>query len=165
MLEVKNSIAPGGSSHFLPRPLIVLVGKPNVFVGGWKGDGRFEKVLEGETRSLGDEKLVLLEERGEITLRVVENGLIWDIGSDAVIEVAQLAVRKQRENNPENDVVVQDGKRSLVGRRVIGREGEITQDSGEEMMEEGTSDSPRFARRPSRGEQRGGNTRNRPCCR
>lgn len=62
MLEVKNSIAPGGSSHFLPRPLIVLVGKPNVFVGGWKGDGRFEKVLEGETRSLGDEKLVLLEE-------------------------------------------------------------------------------------------------------
>ena len=83
MLEVKNSIAPGGSSHFLPRPLIVLVGKPNVFVGGWKGDGRFEKVLEGETRSLGDEKLVLLEERGEITLRVVENGLIWDIGRPA----------------------------------------------------------------------------------
>lgn len=61
-MEVKNSIAPGGGSHFFPRTLVVLVGKPNVFVGGWKGDGRFEKVLEGETCSLGEEKLVFLEE-------------------------------------------------------------------------------------------------------
>ena len=128
-MEEKNSVAPGGRSHFFPRTLVVLAGKPDIFVRGGKGDGRFEKVLEGETGALGEQKLVLFEERGEVGLRVVENGLIWDVGGDAVIEVAQLVVRERWRENPEHDVVAQDGERRLAGRRVVGREGEIAEDS------------------------------------
>lgn len=165
MLEEKNSVAPGGRSHFFPRTLVVLAGKPDIFVSGGKGDGGFEKVLEGETGALGEEKLVLFEERGEVGLRVVENGLIWDVGCDAVVEVAQLVVRREMEGNPEHDVVTQHGKRLRL-RSVVGREGEIAEDSeGEMMMMESTSDNRRFAPRPSRGERRGGNRRNRPRCR
>lgn len=98
-------------------------------------------------------------------MRVVENGLIWDVGGDAIIEVAKLQMTRARERDPEHDIVVQNGKRRLAGRRVLRREGEIVEDSDEEMMEEGTSDSRHFAPPPSRGVRRDGNRRNRPYCR
>ena len=91
---VEDAIAPGGRATLLSLLLVVAGGVLLVLVGGWELEFGLHEVLEGESGALGDAELVLLEEEGKVVAGVVEDLERGDVGSDAVVEVANLRLTR-----------------------------------------------------------------------
>ena len=91
---VEDAVAPGGRATLLSLLLVVAGGILLVLVGGWELEFGLHEVLEGESGALRDTELVLLEEEGEVVAGVVEDLERGDVGSDAVVEVANLRLTR-----------------------------------------------------------------------
>lgn len=89
---IQNTVTPSRCTTLLSLLLVVVGGVFLVLVGGRELDFRLNEFLEGETSTLRDLQLILLQQEVEIVVGVFKHLESGDIRGNTIVEIAQLGM-------------------------------------------------------------------------